>query len=54
MAKGKDETERFLKEAFCINGECKLEKVGTIEGRKSMMFRLSDSKRGTFYVTISK
>ena len=54
MAKGKDETERFLKEAFCINGECKLVKAGQIDGLKAVQFRLTDSKRGTFYVTISK
>lgn len=54
MTKGKDETERFLKEAFGVNGSCNLVKAGTIDGLKAMQFRLTDPKRGTFYITISK
>lgn len=54
MAKSKDETERFLKEAFCVSGDCKLVKAGVIDGLKSAMFRLTDDKKGTFFVTLSK
>jgi hypothetical protein len=50
--------ENFLKEAFCINGSCNyIEDVkvnSTLKTTTSAMFALEDSKRGVFYVTISK
>jgi hypothetical protein len=50
--------EKFLKEAFCIDGECDyIEDVKVNSALKticSAMFVLTDSKRGVFYVTISK
>ncbi len=59
-----DDMEKFLKEAFCIDGECKyynqtavitikpIEKIGAAP--TSMTFKLTDSKRGTFYITMTK
>lgn len=47
-------TEFFLKEAFCIDGECKFVKPVDVDGMMSLQFVLIDSDRGTFYVTISK
>lgn len=50
--------EAFLKAAFCIDGNCDyIEDVRVDSNLKtvaSMMFALSDSKRGVFYVTLSK
>lgn len=50
--------ETFLKQAFCIDGECfYIEDVkinSTLKPTISAMFALGDSKRGMFYVTISK
>lgn len=50
--------ENFLKEAFCIDGECSyIEDVkvnSTLTTTSSAMFVLTDSKRGRFYVTLSK
>lgn len=51
--------EIFLKEAFCIDGECNyIEQVSIDSSLKkinnSMLFALGDSKRGQFYVTISQ
>nr|WP_299488637.1 hypothetical protein [uncultured Allomuricauda sp.] len=54
-------TEKFLKEAFCIDGECTFmgyeKAVGIIypdTPRNEMKFKLNDSERGTFYVTIGR
>ncbi len=57
----KEELISFLKQAFCIDGECSL-KAGSstvvsstgefIEG--GLTFELNDSKRGKFHVTLSK
>jgi len=44
----------FFKQAFCIEGICEFHKVLEIEGKLSTMFKLTDSKRGEFFVTISK
>jgi len=50
--------ELFLKEAFCIDGECFfIENISFKSSLKTMegqCFSLGDSKRGMFYVTISK
>ena len=50
--------ETFLKAAFCIDGECNyIEDVtvdSTLKTTASMLFALGDTKRGFFYVTISK
>lgn len=43
----------FLKEAFCIDGNAEKHKELIIEGMASVMFKLTDSKRGEFYVTLS-
>lgn len=52
------EMEMFLKKAFCIDGDCDyIEDVkvsSTLKTTVSAMFALGDSKRGMFYVTISK
>jgi len=53
----KKQTE-FLKEAFCIDGNCEyIRNVEFIAGGKeieSELYALEDSKRGKFYVTIGK
>lgn len=62
-----EKTGKFLKEAFCIDGEAKfivaaanikdakfkdvLEIIGT---KASMIYEMNDSQRGNFYITISK
>ncbi len=50
--------ENFLKQAFCIDGDCDyIEDVtvnSSLKTTASAMFALGDSKRGMFYVTISK
>ena len=43
----------FLKEAFCIDGEVVKHKELIIDKMPSVMFKLTDSKRGEFYVTLS-
>lgn len=52
------EIEVFLKEAFCIDGDCNyIEEVkvnSTLKTTYAMLFALGDTKRGNFYVTISK
>ncbi len=48
------EVESFLKEAFCIDGSCNYIEDVKIKTTNSAMFCLTDSKRGRFYVTISK
>ena len=47
-------TMAFLKEAFCIDGACTPHKQGVIDGKQSIQYQLTDSKRGIFYVTISR
>lgn len=52
-------TEVFLKQAFCIDGQCIFIEMVKVENTlianlTNMMFSLSDSKRGVFYVTLSK
>ena len=49
-----DHMASFLKEAFCIDGDSIIYKELTIDGMPSLMFKLTDSKRGIFYVTITK
>lgn len=46
-------TQEFLKEAFCIDGGCEFIKE-IPKGFISGSFQLTDSKRGTFFVTIHK
>ena len=43
----------FLKEAFCIDGKIVKHKEFTIDKMPSVMFKLTDSKRGEFYITLS-
>ena len=51
------EIEAFLKEAFCIDGECAfiefVEVKSILPTVNSMLFSLGDSKRGRFYITVS-
>lgn len=51
------ELESFLKEAFCIDGSCAFIQFVEIESIlpnvESMLFTLTDSKRGRFYITMS-
>lgn len=47
-------TENWLKEAACIDGKCKYVKNVIIEGLTGNMYQLTDSKRGTFFITISQ
>lgn len=44
----------FLKQAFCIDGQCSMYARVDLNEMKSIMYELIDSKRGTFYVTLSK
>jgi hypothetical protein len=48
----------FLKDAFCISGECKfIEYVkisSDLKDMVGMLFELEDLKRGVFYITLSK
>ena len=53
MAKKAQEVEDFFKEAMCVDGESKM--IFRDAVLKSHPFiRLTDSKRGTFLVTIIK
>lgn len=47
------DTQAFLKEAFNIDGRCEFIKE-IPKGLISGSFQLTDSKRGTFFVTIHK
>jgi len=49
-----EELEKFLKEAFCIDGACTFHKHTKVDDMGSLMFKLTDTRRGTFYVTITK
>lgn len=49
----------FLKESFCIDGDCNFIEMVEVKNtlkklNNSMLFALGDSRRGQFYVTISK
>lgn len=47
--------ESFLKEAFCIDGECTLSSIQDLVHSKTIStFKLMDTERGEFYITISK
>lgn len=51
-----ENTMKFLKEAFCIDGEIKClgsKLINALQG-VSIVFELNDSKRGKFFVTLSK
>jgi hypothetical protein len=57
--KNNENTMWFLKEAFCIDGEVKLigkSVVNTGNGNldSSLTYELTDSKRGTFFITLSQ
>lgn len=54
ITKKEVKTCSFLKEAFCIDGECSFLKTTNVEGKLSLLFELNDSKRGIFYITISQ
>jgi hypothetical protein len=49
--------EEFLKEAFCVDGECKKDQQCSVlaqDGKHTTtpLFKITDNKRGTFYVAI--
>jgi hypothetical protein len=48
----------FLEEAFCVDGGCDfiecIEIKSILKNMKGMLFALADTKRGRFYVTMSK
>ncbi len=52
--KTKTDMEVFLKEAFCIDGDAVEQKEVAVYKMPSVTFKLTDSVRGEFYVTISK
>lgn len=58
--KNSDHIAKFLKEAFCIDGYCKMQgasKITSIKGgdtKEGLTFKLTDSERGDFFVTISQ
>ncbi len=43
---------QFLKDAFCIDGSCEMQPDITNVPCKGNCFKLTDSKRGVFYVAI--
>lgn len=50
--------ENFLKEAFCIDGDCTKKGFDKLiskngEHRSTLTFKLNDSKRGDFLVSIT-
>jgi hypothetical protein len=51
--------EKFLKDAFCIDGECKYRSTDVIlskdtsEINQDTTFVLTDSKRGSFLISMS-
>jgi hypothetical protein len=53
-----NDLEKFLAMAFCIDGDCDYVEDVTINSTlttvASAMFALGDSKRGRFYVTLSR
>jgi len=45
----------FLKEAWCIDGECSHIGFDNLkDGTEIMMFQLTDTKRGTFKIEMAK
>jgi hypothetical protein len=46
-----DKMAKFLEEAFCIDGDCKFYPH---DAPKGVTYKLTDTKRGIFYITISK
>jgi hypothetical protein len=44
-------TQEFLKEAFCLDGGCEFIRE-VPKGLTAGSFQLTDSKRGTFFITI--
>jgi hypothetical protein len=49
------ELEQFLKMAFCVDGDCKFMQFDEFKNstEKIMTFKLTDSKRGIFKVSLS-
>jgi uncharacterized protein YktB (UPF0637 family) len=52
------ELQNFLKEAFCIDGDCTKKGFDQLvskngENRQTLTFKLNDSKRGEFLVSIA-
>jgi len=52
------EMESFIKSAFCIDGDCNyietVDVISTLCRTTGSHFVVTDSKRGRFYVTITK
>jgi len=51
--------EKFLKEAFCIDGKCEFQRFDTLISKTLLVeekvgtFKLTDSKRGNFKIHLS-
>ncbi len=54
IEKNKPKMEEFLKEAFCITGECHFVKMIRIDNMPTCVYKLTDERRGEFFVSISK
>lgn len=59
MEQNNETTMKFLKEAFCIDGDVKLigqtiVNTGNSNLTDSLTYELNDSKRGKFFITLSK
>lgn len=49
-----NDLEVFLKAAFCTDGESFFVKLLKVEDMTSIMFKLTDSERGEFFIALSK
>lgn len=51
-----DKMQKFLKKAFCIDGDCTFKSIDKLEhtNKEVVVFSLQDSKRGEFYICIGK
>ena len=48
-----EEMSEFLKEAFCVIGNVEFDSFSTVKGLISTTFRVFDSRRGEFYITLT-
>lgn len=47
-----NKTSDFLYNAFCIDGDCNFRKFTELDGMTGMLFELTDSKRGKFFIAM--
>jgi hypothetical protein len=52
MNEQEQKTADYLKLAFCIDGEAVLDKNINVDGKFGIMYKLTDSERGTFYIAM--